>query len=231
TKRFGWRIYGRKEYLKEVRRICSENNVLLIFDESQTAFGRCGEMFASLYYKVEPDLMCLTKALGGGFPIGATLAGEDLIGFTPAEEHTTFGSNPIMFAAALINIEVCERLRLPEKAKESGAYITKRLKELSESYEMIGDVRGPGLFIGVELVKNSNKKRAIHETEDFIKLGFKKGVIFGRSMPDERAGMIYDDRMITGGNVVKIKPPLVITEEEADFVLQVFEECLKTLKG
>jgi len=212
-------------YLKGLKQLCEDNNILLIYDEAQTGFGRIGKWCAAEYYGVWPDLMILSKALGGGFPIGATMAREGIEGFTAAEEHTTFGSNPIMFAAALANIEVIRKLDLLHKAEVLGSYLTRRLRELQDKYEIIGDVRGPGLFVGVELVKDrTSKEPADKEAEILLAESLKRGVIFELNMPTLiRGGSVYR-------NVVKIKPPLTITEQQLDLVLEVFEQGLKAFK-
>ncbi|MGB9815108.1 MAG: aspartate aminotransferase family protein [Thermoplasmata archaeon] len=215
----GGQIPSPPGYLERLRSILHENDILLIFDEAQTAFGRIGKWSASEYYNVKPDMMTLTKALGGGFPVGALLAGGDLSGFTEGEEHTTFGSDPVLFAAALASIEVTKRMKLPERAERMGNYIMKRLLEMKDRHRLIGDVRGAGLFIGIELVRE-NKKPATEETEYILQSAFEKGVIFDVSMPQ-----IMKDEF-TFRNVLKIKPPLIITEEEADRALQVLEECM-----
>lgn len=217
----GGQVPSPPRYIEGLRKLCNEENILLIWDESQTAFGRVGKMFAAEIYGVTPDMMALTKALGGGFPIGATLAHERLKGFTPAEEHSTFGACPLIMAAALINIEVIQRLDLPARAARLGVHITKRLRELQEHYEQIGDVRGPGLFIGVEMVKDRSSKTPANSLADaIVREALKRGVIFDLSMPFFRG--IHFQR-----NVVKIKPPLVLTEEQADRAINVFEESLK----
>ncbi len=220
----GGQIPAPKEFLSGLRKLCNEYDASLIYDESQTAFGRIGRMFAAEYYGVYPDMMALTKALGGGFPIGALIAREDYSGFTEAEEHTTFGSNPVMMAAALINLELIKKLNLPRRAEEMGRYITKRLVEMQEKYECIGDVRGPGLFIGVELVEDrETKEPATEQAEDLVSEALKRGVIFDLSMPE----ITFKGDFIR--NVIKFKPPLLITKEEADTALSVFEKSLKTV--
>jgi 4-aminobutyrate aminotransferase-like enzyme len=217
----GGQVPAPQRYIEGVRKLCNEENVFLIWDEAQTAFGRIGKMFAAELYNVAPDLMAVTKALGGGFPIGATLADENLTGFTPAEEHSTFGANPVLMAAALINLEVIKRLDLPARAARMGARITKQLRELQDRYEQIGDVRGPGLFIGVEIVKDKKSKEPASSLADaIVREGFKRGVIYDLSMPFMR-GMHFHR------NIVKFKPPLVITEKQADQAVAVFEESLK----
>jgi 4-aminobutyrate aminotransferase-like enzyme len=217
----GGQVPAPKRYIEGLRKLCNEENIFLIWDESQTAFGRVGKMFAAEIYGITPDMMTLTKGLGGGFPLGATLADEKLSGFTPAEEHSTFGSSPLLMAAALINIEVIQRLDLPGRAAKMGAHITKRLKEIQEKYEQIADIRGPGLFIGIEMVKDHKSNEPANSLSDaIVREGFKRGVIFDLSMPLFR-GLKFQR------NVIKIKPPLVITKEEANRAVDVFEESLK----
>ncbi len=217
----GGQVPAPQRYIEGIRKLCTEMNVTLIFDESQTAFGRVGKMFATEIYKINPDMMALTKALGGGLPLGATLADEKYGGFTPAEEHSTFGSSPLLMAAALINIEIIQRLDLPRRAEYLGNHITKRLREIQESNEHIGDVRGPGLFIGVEIVKDRDGKAPANSLADaIVREGLKRGVIFDLSMPFMR-------HMTFQRNVVKIKPPLTITVEQADQAVDVFNDSLQ----
>jgi len=150
------------------------------------------------------------------------VARADLKGFTAAEEHTTFGSDPLPFAAALANIEVIERMGLCERARVLGEKATAYLRQLQEEIEIIGDVRCPGLFIGVELVEDRESKTpATERAAAFIELAKKFGVIFDVSMPD-----IVDGRP-TMRNVIKIKPPLTITDEELDQVLETFKFCVE----
>ena len=170
-------------------------------------------------------MMTLTKALGGGFPIGALLATAEMSGFTEGEEHTTFGSDPILFAAALASIEITKRMKLLENAERMGKYFIKRLEEIKERHSIIGDIRGVGLFIGIELIKDEKKKPATEETEYIIQRAFEKGVIFDVSMPQ----ILKDE--FTFRNVLKIKPPLIINEEEADIALSVLEDCLKEVES
>jgi 4-aminobutyrate aminotransferase-like enzyme len=208
-------------YLAGLKRICQEHGILLIFDECQTAFGRVGAMSAAEYYGVAPDLLVLSKALGGGFPIGALLAREDLKGFTAVEEHSTFGSNPVAFAAALANIEVMLRLDLPGRSRRLGEAASARLRHMQEEQALIGDVRGPGLFIGVELVEDRETKvPATERATALVELATEHGVIFDLDLPD------IVDNQVSRRNVVKIKPPLTITEEQLNKALDVFEAVL-----
>jgi len=207
-------------YLAGLKELCHKNDVFLIYDECQTAFGRIGAMSAAEYYGVAPDMFVLTKGLGGGFPVGALVARADLKGFTVVEEHTTFGSAPLGFAAALANIEVIERRNLCQRARALGEKATAYLRHLQEEHDIIGDVRCPGLFIGVELVEDRESKTpATAQAAAFVEIGKKRGVIFDVSMPD-----IVDGKP-TLRNVIKVKPPLTITDEQLDQVLGTFQRC------
>jgi 4-aminobutyrate aminotransferase-like enzyme len=217
----GGQIPSPPGYLERLQKIVHENDVLLIFDEAQTTFGRVGKWSASEYYHVKPDIMTITKSLGGGFPLGAIMATKELSGFTEGEEHTTFGSDPVLFAASLANIEVTKRMKLLENSERVGGHILKRLNEMKEKHELIGDVRGVGLFIGIELVKDRKTKvPATEETELVVQYSYEKNVIFDFSMPQ-----IFKDEF-SFRNVLKMKPPLIITIEEADHALNVFEDSL-----
>lgn len=220
----GGQIPAPPGYLAGLKELCHRYDILLIYDESQTAFGRVGAMSAAEYYGAPPDILVLTKGLGGGFPIGAIVAREDLKGFTYLEEHTTFGANPVAFAAALAAIEVTLRLDLPGRARVLGQRATARLRQMQEDHPLIGDVRGPGLFIGVELVEDPETKvPATERATALVELAMERGVIFDLDMPDVVHGLP------TRRNVVKIKPPLTITEEQLDRALDVFEEVLETV--
>lgn len=213
----GGQIPAPVEYLRKVREICDKYGVLLIYDEIQTAFGRMGKMFAAEFYGVHPDIMALAKAMANGFAIGGIIADERLKLFEPTGEDVyTFGNSPMAQAAALANIDYIEKHKLCERAAEMGAYFTRHLRELQKEFPEIGDIRGPGLHIGVELVRNPiSKEPAGQETHDLYNEALKRGVIFG-----------------LGGavpNVVKIKPPLVITTKEADRILEVFSGCLRAV--
>ena len=213
-------------YLKGLREICDRYGIFLIYDESQTAWGRIGDISAAHHYGVFPDMIVFTKAVGGGFPLGVMLGREDLPLFTDSEEHSTFSSNPIMFVSSLAYIKLMEKMDLPGRARKQGAKFTARLRELYDEYEIIGDIRGPGLFIGVELVKDRETKEASFDMcREFVHEGMRNGVIFDLDMPDITVSGV-DLR-----NVIKIKPPLVITDEQVERALQVFEHCLEHVSG
>lgn len=203
-------------YLKRIREICDQFGIFLIFDEIQTGFGRLGAMFASEFYSVYPDILTFGKAIGGGFPLAGVMQRSDLKPPEPATDSFTFAHFPVSFAAAIATLEVIEDENLIERARKMGNYFTMRLKELQKEYEVIGDIRGPGLMIGIELVKNRKTKEMANDIcHALVKEAVDEGVIFGES---KFKGI---------GNVLKIKPPLVINEFQADRVMQVFEKLLK----
>jgi 4-aminobutyrate aminotransferase-like enzyme len=202
-------------FAQEVRRICDEFGILLIFDEIQTGFGRTGRWFAAELLGVTPDILVLSKSLGGGFPIAAVVADDRLKQFEPTGEDVyTFGSNPVAQAAALKVIEILERDRIPERAARMGAMFTRGLLDLQKQYPQIGDVRGPGLFIGMEMVKDpETKEPAPAEAKRIVEEAWKRGVILAcaSALP----------------NVIKIKPPLIIEEAEVSLVLDVLADALR----
>lgn len=174
------------------------------------------EMAGADLYKTIPDILIFGKAIGGGFPLTGSLQRDVLCGFEPGDHSFTFGHFPVSMVAGLATLKVIEEEKHLENCRKIGAYFTQRLKEMQGKYELLGDVRGPGLMIGIELVKNrETKEPARQETARFVEEGFKRGVLFGHS---KYAGM---------GSVVKIKPPLVLSESEAERVMQVFEDVTR----
>ena len=151
------------EYFKIVKEILDKHEILFICDEVQTGFARTGKMFAIEHYSIQPDLMVMAKGIANGFPLGACIAKPEISdSFEPGDHLSTFGGNPVSAAAALANIEYMQREKLPEKSLEKSRYVIKRLEEMMEKHKLIGDVRGKGLMIGVELVKNRETKKTSH---------------------------------------------------------------------
>jgi 4-aminobutyrate aminotransferase/4-aminobutyrate aminotransferase/(S)-3-amino-2-methylpropionate transaminase len=207
-------------YYRAIRELCDKHDMLLVWDEIQTAFGRVGEMFCAELYDTVPDILIFGKSIGGGFPLAGSLQSDHLQGFEPGDHSFTFAHFPVSMVAGLATLKVIEEENLLENCRKMGAYFTERLLELQDKYELLGDVRGPGLMIGIELVRNrETKEPAGEESYRFVEEGFKRGVQFGHA---KYSGM---------GNVVKIKPPLVINEAEADRVMEVFEEVTQLLSA
>lgn len=186
-----------ENYLKEVREICDDTDTLLIFDEVQTGFGRTGKWFCKEHFGVKPDIMTMAKALGGGFPMGAIVARDDIT-FGKSEHASTFGGSPLACAASLGAIKAIREEKLVERSKEMGKYFMKRLETLTR--DDVVEVRGKGLMIGVEL----NTKCA-----DIVDYARENGVLLN----------------CTSDSVIRIAPPLVITKEQVDTVVDVIEHA------
>jgi len=204
------------EYLHRAREICDRFEVPLIFDEIQT-YLRIGDVYAANYYGVTPDIICLGKALGAGMPIAAVIVGDHMEGFGPeAEELHTFANNQVAQAAGLKLLEIVERDNLLDNANAQGAWIASELARLQGRFPEIGDIRQVGLHIGVEFVADPESKRTLEqETVAIRKEAMSRGVIFG-----------------LGGvrrNVLKVKPPLIVTRAEAEEVMAVLGETLEAV--
>jgi len=207
-------------YVEEVRKVCDEYGILLIFDEVQTGFGRTGHMWASQYYGVTPDILVFGKGVGGGFPLAGVLASTALEGFQPGDEALTFGEFPVSLAAGLAALNVLQRDSLIEACADMGRYATSELQKMQPRHRLIGDIRGPGLLIGIELVRDrETKDPATTEALEVYRRALDLGVIFGTT---KYAGM---------GNVLKIKPPFTITLEQMDHVLDVLDQVLTAVES
>jgi 4-aminobutyrate aminotransferase-like enzyme len=203
------------EYYRYVREICTELDVLLVFDEIQTGYGRTGAMWAADHYGVVPDIIAFGKGAGGGYPLAGIIARDDLVEFAPGDDALTFGQFPVSLAAGIKTLEILTSDGLIDNAAEMGRYATAALRGMQSRHEIIGDVRCPGLLIGVELVRDrETKEPATTETIEVYERGLAHGVIFGST---RYAGL---------GNVVKFKPPLCVTREEMDRALGVFDDVL-----
>lgn len=203
-----------KEFLLEVKRLCKENGILYVDEEVQTGFGRSGKMFAIEHYGIEPDVLIAAKAIASGLPMGVLISRSELMEEWAVPAHLfTAEANPVVCAAALATINVIERERLFEKACETGERIKERFKEMEESLEIIGDIRGKGLLIGVDLVKDAKSKSpARQEAMKICYRAWEKGLI-----------MISFGRF---GNVLRIAPPLNIKPNELEKALDIIEESI-----
>lgn len=198
------------EFHKEVRKICTDNDVLLVADEVQTGCFRTGPFLAMENFEVRADITCLAKALGSGLPIGAMLADNELMDWPPGVHSNTFGGNLLSSAAALASLEFLEKENTENHVREMGAHIRHLLRELQENFPCIGDVRGLGLMTGVEIVKPDKSIDPVRR-DKIIREAFKDGVLL----------------LPCGDSVIRFSPPLVMTDEEADLGLDKFEKALK----
>ena len=203
------------EYFKMIKETLDDYDILFIADEVQTGFGRTGKLFAIEHYGVDPDMMTMAKGIANGFPIAACTTREDIgNSFEPGDHLSTFGGNPVSAAAALANIRVMLRNRLPQQASEKGSYFMKRLNEMKGEYPLIGDVRGKGLMIGIELVKDREKKTpAKEETRKIRDIAREEGLLIGSGGVKEC--------------VLRIQPPLVIEKEQIELALNILETAIK----
>jgi acetylornithine/N-succinyldiaminopimelate aminotransferase len=195
------------EYLQTARKLCDKFDIPLIFDEVQTGIARTGKMFAYQHYEIEPDILAMAKALGSGFPIGAVAAKEN---FAKAFEHgnhgTTFGGNPLACAVALETLEIIEDEDVCEMARVRGNYLMTRMRDLSNNWAAaIKDVRGKGLMVGIELT---------FPGAPVVKEMLKRGVLSN----------------CASNNVIRLVPPLIITKEEIDTVVDVLVESIKEVE-
>ncbi len=209
-----------KSFLTGVREICNRYDIVLIWDEIQSGFGRTGRMFAADLYGVVPDIMTFGKGIGGGFPLAGIMASERLTGFSAGEDGLTFGSFPVALAASLATIDAIIGDKLCQNAHDMGAYATERLLKMAERRKLIGDVRGPGLFCSVELVKDRvTKEPTAAAASEVYRRAAQKGVLLGES---RYAGL---------GNLIKIKPPLDVTRAQMKTALDVFDEVLGEIEA
>ena len=202
-------------YLKELRRICDENSVLLIVDEIQTGFGRTGRMFACEYDDVTPDVMPIAKAVGGiGLPLSGCVIRKELDSWEPGGHLGTFRGNVLSCVAGLAAINFTQEKRLVERAANEGAYMLKRLKDLQQETKTMGDVRGKGMMVAVEFVEDKHtRKPAVELVKKVQAKCLERGVLVWK------AGH--------WPNVIRFLPPLVITREHIDRGLDVFSEAVK----
>ena len=200
------------DYFHRLKKILDKYGILLVDDEIQSGMGRTGKWFALEHWGVTPDIVTTAKALAAGMPIGATIAKEEIMDWEGGSHANTFGGNPVACAAALQVIDIIKEEKLLENATRQGTYLMKRLKEMQQKYSLMGDVRGKGLMIGVELVKDQETRApASDEALEVMNKCFKRGLA-----------------IITAGRcTMRFAPPLIITNEIIDAGLEVFESAVK----
>jgi 4-aminobutyrate aminotransferase len=209
----GGYVVPRPEWIHGIRRLCDENGILLIFDEVQCGVGRTGHLWAANYFGVEPDILTTAKGLGSGMPIGAIIARESVMTWPRGSHGSTFGGNPVCCAAALATLELVEN-GLQDNAAKMGHRLLVGLKRLQDKHAVIGDVRGVGLMVGVELVKNrATKEPASELMGELEQLAFRRGLLL----------------LGCGKSIIRVAPPLVVSPYDIDKGLEIFDECLSEL--
>ena len=207
----GGYVPGPIEFLKDVQDICRRNGILLITDEVQSGMGRTGKWWAGDHSGIEPDILCVAKGIASGLPLSATIARAGVMDWKPGAHASTFGANPVSVAAALVTHRLVKDHYL-ENARRMGEYIFGRLSKWRERFPIVGDVRGKGLMIGVEIVSDQKTKEPAPKLRDSIEdLAFSKGLLI----------------LGAGPNTIRLAPPLLIDEEQADFAIQILEECIR----
>jgi 4-aminobutyrate aminotransferase len=209
----GGYIVPPKAWLKKVREICDRHNILLIFDEVQTGFGRTGEWFAAQTFEVTPDIMAIAKGIANGLPLSATVSSSKLMKQWPLGSHgTTFGGNPIACSVGLAVLEVMKEEKLLENTRKMGSYAVQQLERIKERHSVIGSIRAVGLMIGIEVIHPKTGEPNGKGLLKILDLALEKGVLF----------------YLCGNHseVIRMIPPLIVTKEQIDEGLQILDEAL-----
>jgi len=200
-----------KFFLQELQAICRKHGIMLICDEVQSGMGRTGKWWAHEYAGIEPDIVCSAKGIASGMPLGAFFARESVMKWKPGAHGTTFGGNPVCVAAALATMDLIESEYLRNTAK-MGDYIFAKLADWTKKFRIVGDVRGRGLMIGIEIVRDQRtKEKAANLRNAIVDAAFHKGLLI----------------LGAGENTIRLSPPLLIDEEQADFAVRTLEECIR----
>ena len=198
-------------FLQGLERICRQHGIMLIVDEVQSGMGRTGAWWACQHAGIHPDILCSAKGIASGMPLGALVARAGVMKWGPGSHSTTFGGNPVCIAAALATMELIET-EYRENALRLGDYLFERMKNWTKKFKVVGDVRGRGLMIGIEIVKHQDTKEAAPVLRDaIVHEAFLKGLLI----------------LGTGETSIRLSPPLLINQLQADFALQVLEQCFQ----
>jgi 4-aminobutyrate aminotransferase len=202
-------------FMKELRRICDKYGILLVADEVQSGVGRTGKWWAIEHTGVQPDMVCMAKGIASGMPLGVVMTKAEVMDWVPGSHASTFGGNPVCIAAALATLDVIEKEGLLAHSAEVGNHMLKRMADWPKKHRMVGDVRGRGLMLGVEIVKDKQTKEYAHDERDrIVELAFERGILF----------------LGCGPSTVRISPPLVVSQDEADAAIDVLEECISIVE-
>ncbi|HXS98233.1 MAG TPA: acetyl ornithine aminotransferase family protein [Candidatus Limnocylindrales bacterium] len=209
----GGYIVPPQKFFDELRRVAKAHRILLILDEVQSGMGRTGKMWAAEHFGVDPDIFAVAKGIASGMPLGATVARADLMTWPPGAHASTFGGNPVSCAAALTTIALLQE-ELVENARRMGEHLMARLRDWPRRFPNVGDVRGLGLMIGIELVKNQETREKFPQLRDKLEdLAYHRGLLV----------------LGAGDCTIRLCPPLVISRDQCDFAVETLEECLTSL--
>jgi len=202
-------------FMQELRRICDRHGILLVVDEVQSGVGRTGKWWAVEHTGVQPDIVCVAKGIASGMPLGVTITKAEIMDWIPGSHASTFGGNPVCIAAALATLDVIEREALLKNASEVGGHMLKRISNWPGKHKLVGDVRGRGLMIGVEVVKDKKTKEyAASQRDEIVQIAFERGILF----------------LGCGPSTIRIAPPLIVTKEEADVAIDALEEAISIVE-
>jgi 4-aminobutyrate aminotransferase len=206
----GGYVVAPDNFLRELRAICDKHGILLVADEVQSGAGRTGKWWAIQHSGVEPDIVCMAKGIASGMPLGVCMSKAEVMDWVPGSHASTFGGNPVSLAAALASVDILEREAIGNAAKV-GAKILDRLNGWKKTHALVGDVRGRGLMIGIELVKNKETREPAAELRNRVEeVAFEKGLII----------------LGCGETSIRLCPPLIVSEEEATVALDILEDAL-----
>jgi 4-aminobutyrate aminotransferase len=198
-------------FMQELRRICDRHGILLVVDEVQSGVGRTGKWWAIEHTGVQPDIVCMAKGIASGMPLSVTLSKAEIMDWVPGSHASTFGGNPVCIAAALATLDVIEGEGLMHNASEVGNHMLKRMANWPSKHKLVGDVRGRGLMIGVEIIKDKKTKEyGVAERDRIVQLAFERGILF----------------LGCGPSTIRIAPPLIVSKDEADAALDALEEAI-----
>lgn len=198
------------EFLQGLQRICRKHGILLVADEVQSGMGRTGKWWAVEDSGIEPDIICTAKGIASGMPLGAVIARSSVMNWTPGAHASTFGGNPVSIAAALVTLRLLEDSYM-ENARRIGEFILRRTAGWPNKFKNVGEVRGRGLMIGIEFVRDQKTKEKVPELRNrIVHLAFEKGLLV----------------LGSGDTTLRFCPPLIVDEEQADFAVRTIEECI-----
>lgn len=206
----GGYIHAPVEFLQGLEKMCRKHGMLLVADEVQSGMGRTGKWWASDYAGIEPDIILVAKGIASGMPLSAMITRADIMNWKPGAHASTFGGNPVCIAAGMATFDLLEKKYI-ENSRRVGEYILRQTSDWTGRHKIVGEIRGRGLMIGIEIVRDQKTKERAHALrERIVELAFAKGLLV----------------LGAGENTVRLAPPLLIDEEQADFGLRTLEACI-----
>jgi 4-aminobutyrate aminotransferase len=197
-------------FMRELREICDRHGILLVVDEVQSGAGRTGKWWAVEHTGVQPDIVCMAKGIASGMPLGVCMTRAEIMDWKPGSHASTFGGNPVCMAAAMATLDVLEREGLENAAKVGGGLLD-RMRDWPSKYRIVGEVRGRGLMIGIEIVADQQTRAVAPALRDrIVDLAFERGLLI----------------LGCGETSIRLSPPLIVSQEQAEVALDIFEECI-----